>query len=85
MAQTIKSVKSGGWSDPATWDLNRVPHDGDKIIIGNDTRVTCEADMKQVRGGTVTFEGMGAVLDTSRIKVSGLAFKGGNAAVARED
>lgn len=82
---TIKSIQSGGWSDPNTWDLGRLPRDGDKVIIGNDTRVTCEPDMPQIKGASVHFEGMGSVLDTSRIRVSGLAFKGSNASVARED
>ncbi len=29
----IVSVKSGSWSDPKTWSLNRVPTDGDQVEI----------------------------------------------------
>ena len=72
---TIKSVKSGGWSDPETWDLQRIPVSGDTIIIGNDTRVTCEKDMAKIEGSDLLFEGHGSVLDMSQLKDK-LAFKG---------
>lgn len=73
---TNKNTRSGDWSDPAIWSLGRVPQDGDRVIIANDTRVTCTPQMVQIRGAEVVLEGMGSVLDTSRIKVSGLSFKG---------
>lgn len=72
----ITNVKSGDWSDPEIWDLGRVPEDGDKITIKNDTRVKCSANMEQIRGAEVVMGGMGAVLDLNQIKVSGLSFKG---------
>lgn len=81
----IKNTASGVWTDPAIWDLGRIPKDGDKIIIANNTRVVVPADMVPIKGAAVEFEDMGAVLDTSRVKVSGLAFKGASAAVAREE
>lgn len=31
--QTITSVKSGDWREPATWDLGRVPGDNDIIVV----------------------------------------------------
>lgn len=32
-AALIKSAQDGDWNDPDTWDLGRVPDDGDEIII----------------------------------------------------
>lgn len=32
-AALIRSVGNGDWNDPATWDLGRLPQDGDEIII----------------------------------------------------
>ena len=36
---TITSVTDGDWEDPATWDLGRVPTNGDIIIIQSAHRV----------------------------------------------
>ena len=82
----IKNTKSGVWTDPTIWDLGRVPQDGDKVTIKNNTRVTCPPDMTPIKGAAVEFEGMGAVLDTSRIKLTGVAMRGGSPSpVSRED
>ena len=72
----IMNITSGDWMDPEIWDLGRVPEDGDKITIKNDTRVVCSPRMAQIRGAEVVMGGMGAVLDMAQIKVSGLSFKG---------
>lgn len=81
----IKNLTSGVWTDPAIWDLGRVPTNKDRIIITNDTRVICPSDMPIITGAVIEFEGMGSVLDTSRIRVSGLSFRGANAPVTREE
>ena len=36
---TLRSVKSGPWSAPDTWDARRVPREGDRVLIGRKTRV----------------------------------------------
>lgn len=81
---TIRSIRSGGWSDPATWNLGRTPRDGDRVIIGNDTRVVCEPHMAPIRGSQVEFEGMGGVLDTSKIKLTGVGMKGATSMPSEE-
>ncbi len=81
----IKNVTSGVWTDPSIWDLGRIPKDGDKITIKNDTRVIVPADMVPIKGAAVVMEGMGSVLDTSRIKLTGVTMRGANASVSRED
>ncbi len=37
---TIKSVTSGSWSDPSTWDSQKVPSFGDNVLILSGTVVT---------------------------------------------
>jgi len=44
--QDIKSVQSGPWSDPNTWDLGRVPDFGDKVWIMEDHVVEIDTDAK---------------------------------------
>jgi len=39
-AELIRSIQTGDWDDPGTWDLGRLPVDGDEIIIDVDHTVT---------------------------------------------
>lgn len=41
---TLRSVKSGLWSSPDTWDAKRVPKDDDRVLIGRKTRVLFDTD-----------------------------------------
>jgi hypothetical protein len=45
---TVRSVKSGPWSAPGTWDAQRVPRDGDRILIGRKTKVLYDVDSPAV-------------------------------------
>src|SRR5262245_63442842 len=45
---TLRSVKSGPWSAPDTWDAKRVPREGDRVLIGRKTRVLYDADSPAV-------------------------------------
>jgi hypothetical protein len=45
---TLRSVKSGPWSAPDTWDAKRVPKEGDRVLIGGKTRVRFDADSPAV-------------------------------------
>jgi hypothetical protein len=37
---TITSKRSGDWSAPASWDLNRVPGDNDIVVVERDHAIT---------------------------------------------
>src|SRR5437764_7940088 len=41
---TLRSVKSGPWSAPDTWDARRLPREGDRVLIGRKTRVLFDVD-----------------------------------------
>src|SRR5262249_30614979 len=41
---TLRSVKSGPWSAPDTWDGQRAPREGDRVLIGLKTKVLYDAD-----------------------------------------
>jgi hypothetical protein len=45
---TLRSVKSGRWSAPDTWDARRVPGEGDRVLIARQTRVLYDADSPAV-------------------------------------
>src|SRR6516165_6525733 len=45
---TLRSVKSGPWSAPETWDARRVPKEGDRILIGPKTKVLFDVDSPAV-------------------------------------
>ena len=42
-APTIRSVASGNWSTPSTWNPARVPGANDKVLVGSGTNVTYDA------------------------------------------
>ncbi len=51
----IRSAKNGPWSAPATWDGNRVPGAGDRVLIRSEHRVTYDvAKSDVIRGITVS-------------------------------
>src|SRR5436190_17598618 len=35
----VRSVKSGNWSDPKTWDAGKVPGEGDRVQVQRGMRV----------------------------------------------
>jgi hypothetical protein len=45
---TLRSVKSGPWSSPTTWDGQRTPKDGDRVLIGRKTKVSYDVDSPAV-------------------------------------
>src|SRR5262245_25658969 len=45
---TLRSVKSGPWSAPDTWDAKRVPKEGDRVLIGRKTTVLFDVDSPAV-------------------------------------
>ncbi len=59
----IRSVRSGAWHDPATWDLIRVPIAGDVIVVRHALTVTTGLDLRGYGPGTVLDLGPGAELE----------------------
>lgn len=57
---SVRSVRDGKWSDPATWQPQRVPKGGDRVLIGRGTRVIYDVAGDEVIrllqvAGTLTF------------------------------
>ena len=50
----IKSIKpEGDWANASTWNLHRVPKDGDKVVIERDHKVIIENDDVEFNGEIV--------------------------------
>ncbi len=45
---TQKSVRDGSWSDPKTWEPERVPQTGDRVLVSRGTRVVYDAKSEDV-------------------------------------
>jgi hypothetical protein len=45
---TLRSVKSGSWSAPDTWDARRVPKEGDRVLVSRKTKVLYDVDSPAV-------------------------------------
>jgi hypothetical protein len=45
---TIRSVKDGAWSNPGTWQPQRVPQKGDRVLVARGTRVVYDVDSPEV-------------------------------------
>jgi hypothetical protein len=45
---TVRSVRSGRWSDAKSWQPARVPRAGDKVLIGRETRIEYDANSEAV-------------------------------------
>ena len=71
----IRSVASGNWSNPLTWNPTRVPKTGDRVLIGRGHKVTYDVKSdQQIRllqvVGTLTFaRDRDTLLDVALLKV----------------
>jgi G8 domain/Prenyltransferase and squalene oxidase repeat len=45
---SIRSVRDGHWSDPRTWQPERVPASGDRVLVSRETRVLYNVDSPDV-------------------------------------
>ena len=43
LTDEVKSVKTGNWTDPLTWNVRRVPTANDKVLIQSQHKVTVQA------------------------------------------
>ncbi len=48
-APDVRSVKSGAWTDPLTWDAGRVPRDGECAVVSVDHTVTLHGETASLR------------------------------------
>lgn len=46
-ADNIKSVKSGKWSNPATWNTGQIPGSGDNVLVDSDHVVIYDANSNE--------------------------------------
>ncbi len=75
VAFSIKSARSGRWSNPLTWSPMRVPKSGDRVLVRRDHKVTYDvASPEQIRllqvVGTLTFaRDRSTLLDVGLLKV----------------
>jgi hypothetical protein len=45
---SIRSIKSGNWSDRQSWNLDRVPTDGDRVLISQGTHINYDVQSLSV-------------------------------------
>ena len=60
-ANSITAVKNGTWNDPATWDANQLPANGDSVIIPSNKTVTLDDNQQLdqviiIVAGTLDFD-----------------------------
>lgn len=75
-SRTIKSVKSGAWSDLSIWDSKKVPSFGDNVVISSGTVVTYDVHSTnpignlKIDGKLVFSRNKSTNLDVGNIEVS---------------
>ncbi|NBY02047.1 MAG: hypothetical protein EBQ87_08720 [Planctomycetes bacterium] len=47
----VRTIKSGAWSDPATWESKKIPKAGDKVIIRTGHKVLYDVASKEIIRG----------------------------------
>jgi len=81
---TLTSTKSGNWSDPTVWNLNRLPAAGDQVVIASGHTITYDivegssADVELgTAGNSLDIDIYGTLqFDTSATQPLRLRFKG---------
>ncbi len=67
---TIVSGSSGSWNNPATWDLNRLPADGDIVVINNSNVVSIHENIV-ISNIVLRIQGTILVKDNKSLKIGG--------------
>jgi Secretion system C-terminal sorting domain/G8 domain len=67
---TIVSSTSGSWSSASTWDLKRIPLDGDIVVINNNTFVTIN-DNIIINNAVLRVQGSLTVNDNKSLRLNG--------------
>ena len=45
---SLRSTQDGPWSDPQTWEPQRLPKQGDRVLISSGTTVVYDVEQKEV-------------------------------------
>lgn len=67
---TIVSRASGAWGSPTTWDLNRVPADGDIVVINNNTIISIN-DNIIINNAVLRVQGSLMIMDNKALRING--------------
>jgi Secretion system C-terminal sorting domain len=67
---TIVSHTSGSWASPSTWDLNRIPKDGDIVVINNNNLVNIADDIT-ISNIVLRIQGAVLIKDNKSLRING--------------
>jgi Secretion system C-terminal sorting domain len=67
---TIISNSSGSWTNPSTWNLNRLPGDGDIVVINNNNQVSI-ADNISLNNIVLRIQGSILIRDNKFLHLNG--------------
>ncbi len=67
---TIVSHTSGSWTNPGTWDINRIPVDGDIVVINNNNIVQI-ADNIVISNMVLRIQGAILIRDNKSLRING--------------
>jgi hypothetical protein len=64
------SNSSGAWSQASTWDANRLPADGDIVVINNNHQV-CISENVQLNNIVLRIQGMLMIKNNLSLRING--------------
>ena len=67
---SIVSKSSGSWNNPVTWDLNRIPIDGDIVVINNNNQVSVN-DNILINNIVLRIQGTLLIKDNKSVRING--------------
>jgi len=67
---TIVSATSGSWNNASTWDLKRIPQDGDIVVVNNNTLVSI-SDNILINNTVLRVQGSLTVKDNKSLRING--------------
>ena len=67
---TIVSNTSGSWTNPSTWDLNRIPGEGDIVVVNNNNLVSVN-DNIIINNIVLRIQGSVIIKDNKSLRING--------------
>jgi Secretion system C-terminal sorting domain len=67
---TIVSRTSGSWASPSTWDLNRIPKDGDIVVVNNNNLVNIAGNIL-ISNIVLRIQGAVMIRDNVSLRING--------------